>query len=472
MYQLGLLALALNRTLVLPNVSKSRLGTCYKNPFSFYYSPSSLTDLGIPTISQEDFIDWTLRRETAPTAQVVTMSNAKVDYSLGAVEIDSASDPTLVPSKPTRNLCLRAPRTRLDFAPHSPLSIYPPEGYHRSEAGRLGFGESVITTLRSRKVVSKSSRLSSPPRGPTPAPPDVLAFNYELRFPILSSTVAAAFAHPSIPEAAPFAHFPYADIWTSLGSKLVDRLAPFVAIHWRTETLTPANLAPCGKSLLDKLLELKKQYPSLRNVYLATDYPIESLDPSLGPAPRREGAAATTAAAEEVAHSGTFAKVVTPQHHAALKKFLKDFARRAKGQLRLTTFAKEQGELANEADSVLSPAFVRDLVELTTPLLRSPPRIGTVVDAQADSVPEPVTASEAILSLGQVDSGLYGILDKLVAMRAELFVTGTPGVGSSTVGACAKLSSFTNQLVAAREERMAAGEGLWNTVEHFELAGR
>jgi hypothetical protein len=33
---------------------------------------------------------------------------------------------------------------------------------------------------------------------------------------------------------------------------------------------------------------------------------------------------------------------------------------------------------------------------------------------------------------------------------------------SSTVGACAKLSSFTNQLIAAREDRIAAGEeGLW-----------
>lgn len=450
----------MNRTLVLPNVSKSRLGTCYKNPFSFYYAASSLSDLGIPTISQEDFIDWTLRRDAAPTAQVVTMSNAKPDYSLGAIEIDSAADPTLIPSKPTRNLCLRAPRTRLDFAPHSPLSIYPPDGYHRSEAGRLGFGESVITTLRSRKVVSKSSRLSSSSRAPTPAPPDVLAFNYELRFPILSPLVAGAFAPPSLPEAAPFSHFPYSDVWSSLGEQLVSRLSPFVAIHWRTETLTPANLAPCGKSLLDKLLELKREHPSLQNVYLATDYPIESLDPSLGPV-------SSTGAPIEVAHSGTFAKVVTAQHHAAMKQFLRDFERQAKGQLRLTTFAKEQGELAAEAETALPSMLATDLVDLVTPSLR--PKQGAPGRDQT-TAQEPVTAAEAITSLARIDSGLYGILDKLVAMRAELFVTGTPGVGSSTVGACAKLSSFTNQLIAAREDSVAqGGTGLWNTVEHFEL---
>lgn len=464
LYQLGLLALALNRTLVLPNVAKSRLGTCYKNPFSFYYSPTSLSDLGIPTISQEEFIDWTVRRDASPSAQVVTMGNAKSDYSLGAIEIDSAADPGLVPSKPTRNLCLRAPKTRLDFSGHSPLAIYPPEGYHKSEAGRLGFGEKVITTLRSRKVVSKSSRLSGSTQAKAAAPPpDVLAFNYELRFPILSPAVSSAFAAPTLPEPLPFSHFSYADVWNSLGEQLVDRLAPFVAIHWRTETLLPANLAPCGQSLINKLLELKRQYPSLRNVYLATDYPIESLDPTLGPA--------SQPGEEAVAHSGTFAKVVTPQHHTAMRRFLRDFKKRAKGQLRLTTFAREQAELAAEADSVLPPALAQRLVELTTPLLRRPASSDS--KARSLALAEPVTASEAILSLAKVDSGLYGILDKLVAMRAELFVTGVPGVGSSTVGACAKLSSFTNQLIAAREDRIAAGEeGLWNTVEHFALSGK
>ncbi|GAA5976395.1 hypothetical protein JCM10908_005484 [Rhodotorula pacifica] len=463
LYQLGLLALALNRTLVLPNVSKSRLGTCYQNPFSFYYSPSSLSELGIPTISQEDFIDWTLRRETSPSAQVVMMGNAKADYSLGAIEIDSSADPYLVPSKPSRNLCLRAPKTRLDFSRHSPLSIYPPEGYHKSEAGRLGFGEKVITTLRSRKVVSKSSRLSSSTRAKaTVAPPDVLGFNYELRFPILSPAVSSAFAAPSLPQPSPFSHFAYADVWNSLGEQLVERLSPFVAIHWRTETLLPANLAPCGQSLINKLLELKRSHPTLRNVYLATDYPIESLDPTLG------AAAATEAGEEAVAHSGTFAKSVTPQHHTAMRRFLRDFKKRfAKGQLRLTTFAREQAELAAEADSVLPPALAQRLIELTTPSLRP------AVAGDDVSLSSPVTASEAILSLARVDSGLYGILDKLVAMRAELFVTGVPGLGSSTVGACAKLSSFTNQLIAAREERIAAGEeGLWNTVEHFALDGK
>jgi len=505
LYQLGLLALALNRTLVLPNVSRSRLGTCYKNPFAFYYSESSLSDLGIRTISQADFVAWTHRRDRQPSAQVVTMANAKAGYPQGAVEIDSASDPTLVPSKPTRNLCLRAPRTRLDFAGHSPLAMYPPEGYHKSEAGRLGFGESVINTLRSHEVGSRSSRASSS-RLAAFALPDVLAFNYELRFPIMSPAVAAALAPSSsstsssslddpAPVPLPFAHFPYAEVWTSLADVVAARLSPFVAIHWRTETLTPGNLAPCASSLLAKLAALKRRHPSLRHVYLATDYPIEQLDPSLAP---------SVDPGTQVAHSGTFAKSVTEQHHVAMRRFLRDFKRTfAPGRgsaagppLELTTFSKEQAALAQGADdgTTLPPRLAAQLANLTSPLLASSPSTPPLDLDDPTSVS--ARARATLVSLGTLDSGLYGILDKLVAAQAELFVTGVPGAGSSTAGACAKLSSFTTQLVGAREalweEQGGAGAGaeeggglsagdergalvpgrLWNTVAHFSLSGK
>ncbi|GAA5921479.1 hypothetical protein JCM3775_003068 [Rhodotorula graminis] len=510
LYQLGLLALALNRTLVLPNVSKSRLGTCYRNPFAFYYSEASLSDLGIRTISQADFVAWTIRRDGQPSAQVVTMANAKAGYPQGAVEIDSASDPTLVPSKPTRNLCLRAPRTRLDFAGHSPLAMYPPEGYHKSEAGRLGFGESVINTLRSHEVGSRSSRASSS-RLAAFALPDVLAFNYELRFPILSPAVAANLAPSSsssssdglalVQEPLPFAHFPYAETWTSLADVVASRLSPFVAIHWRTETLTPGNLAPCASSLLAKLAALKREHPSLRHVYLATDYPIEQLDPQLAP---------SVDPGTEVAHSGTFAKSVTEQHHVAMRRFLRDFKRtfapgrgRAAGPpLELTTFSKEQAALAQGDDGAsLPPRLAAQLANLTSPTL-SPATSSSTGALDDDPVSVSARAQATLRSLGTLDSGLYGILDKLVAAQAELFVTGVPGAGSSTAGACAKLSSFTTQLVGAREvlwdeqggaTRGGGGEGpsgdegegarageqgvlvpgrLWNTVAHFSLSGK
>ncbi|GAA6000413.1 hypothetical protein JCM10207_008001 [Rhodosporidiobolus poonsookiae] len=494
LYQLGLLALSLNRTLVLPNVSKSRLGTCYRNPFAFYYSPSSLSSLGIRTLPLDDFIQWTQQRDPPPSAQVVSVVNGRPGvYTAGAVEVDSASDPASVPAKPSRNLCLRAPRTRLDFSAHSPLALFPPEGFHKSENSRLAFGESVVHTLSSGDVAAQSSRRSAAALssfgagedGKAPLP-DVLAFNYELRFPILSPARAVLLAPPSppsssddleaepepIPEPLPFAHFPYAAPWVALGDLIAARLSPYIAVHWRTEALTPSNLRPCATSLIEKLLALKQRHPSLQTVYLATDYPVEALDPSLG------------AGGVEIPHSGTFAKAVTEQHHAAFRRFLREFERRLAdpAKLRLTTFSKELAELE------LPPALAADIAAFTTPPL--PPSLD---GAPSDPPPPPPTK----LDLSTLDTGLFGILDKAVAVHAELFITGMPGVGSSTVGACAKLSSFTNQLVEAREGRMSAqrsqGEGeeeeeregeeaekgeretvpgeLWNTVAHFSLTG-
>ena len=179
LYQLGLLAAALNRTVVLPNLIRSRLGTCYANPFSFYYSQDALNDLGMPSISQAQFIDWANQRDPSATAQIVSMSNPKADYPTGAIEIDSTSDPTLVPGKPDRKLCLQPPKSFLNFTHYSPLAVFPPESWHKLDETRLAFGESVINTLRSDEVYAKSSRsaLAKLEDGSQPTP-DVLVLNY------------------------------------------------------------------------------------------------------------------------------------------------------------------------------------------------------------------------------------------------------------------------------------------------------
>jgi hypothetical protein len=475
-------------------VSKSRLGTCYRHPFAFYYSPESLSALGIPTITQEDFLLWTLQRDPPPSAQTVSIVNAKPGvYPEGSVEVDSFADPFTPAAKPNRNLCLRSPRSKLDFNSNSPLAIYPSEGYHKSEIGRLGFGQSVINTLLSSDIAAKSSRRSSSQHYDYTLP-DVLAFNYEMRFPIL--TPESVVAHltsssdtrtndedeeedfdspsPSITPPLPFSHFPYSETWSQLADSISSRLSPFISIHWRTETLTPANLSPCSESLLDKIFLLKKRYPEISNVYLATDYPIEQLDSSF--ATRGAGGELV---GEGVAHSGTFAKSITEQHHKVMKKFLRNFEYRSRrlgrDGLRLTTFAKEQNGISLDPTiSTLPTELLDKLVNLTSPI-------------DFDET-DPEAVRPTTLDLGSLDPGLLGILDKLIVTKSQLFLTGVPGVGSSTENACGKLSSFTMQLIGAREELVAMQEfeeeehgessdsdrrkdKLWNTVQHWSLNG-
>ncbi|KAM0747233.1 hypothetical protein T439DRAFT_350076 [Meredithblackwellia eburnea MCA 4105] len=451
LYQLGLLAVALNRTLVLPHVAKSRLSACYRNPFTFYYSPDSLSRLGIPTISQLDFLEWAERRDPAPEAQVVSMVSAKQDYTAGAIEIDSASDATAVPGKPSRNLCLKPPRGRLDFSTRSPLALYPPEGYHRSESGRLGYGESVVNTLSSAEVGAKSLRIGLG-GGMSYEPPEVLAFNFELRFPIMAPSVVEIFnppptqdpndgAYDELPASTtplPFSHFEYSSTWNELASSIASHLSPFIAIHWRTETLPPTNLAPCASSLVKKILAVKSKYPQIKNIYLATDYPIE--DPS-------------------AAHSGTFAKVVTEQHHAAFRTFLKEVEKKlVKGKgMKLTSYVNVEGEV------------------------QVPEGLKEALASASTTSPDGVVTGPN--SLAELDAGLMGIVDKAVAMRAEIFLSGFPGVGKEATNGCAKVSSFTNQIIEARERRWSAqeevgigemelGEGMmWNKVGRWSVKG-
>ncbi|KAM0788084.1 hypothetical protein ACM66B_001253 [Microbotryomycetes sp. NB124-2] len=493
LHQLGMLAMSLNRTLVLPNVSKSRMGTCYANPFDFYYSSSSLEDLGIPTITHEDFVAWTLQRDPPPSAQVVSMMSAKSSYPQGAIEIDSASDPYLVPNKPTRNFCLRQPKTKLDFNQKSPLVIYPPEGYHKNDNSRRSFGESCVNTLKSRDVAARSSRAATVrDDDDDELLPDVYAFNYELRYPMMSPAVVTSFqtdlttsTSATLPD---FQHFEYSDLWHDLSDVIVQRLSPFIAIHWRTETLSSQNLVPCATRLVNKLVSLKRVYPEIETVYLATDYPIEDL---------LDDTTTTTT----IPHSGTFAKAVLPQHHQAFQQFIKLFeqefgaGRKGRGgggqgnKLRLTTFAREQKELEGRD---VSDSFKQRIIPLM-PFFK-PEQEDLGQDVNDDGSRTTMTQHEGgggiefekgQLDVGLVDPGLYGILDKLIVTRSQVFLTGLPssgGTGSNVGGACAKLSSFTNQMIEARERMRGLQHGgedggerrkeeLWNTVTHWSLKG-
>ena len=153
-------------------------------------------------------------------------------------------------------------------------------------------------------------------------------------------------------------------------------------------------LTPCAASLLETLKELAATHPDIKTVYLATDYPIEDLESG------RDGL---------VAHSGTFARLITEDHHRAMRMFLNAFRKDQVGGLQLTTYEREQ-----QAGRVRLPDEAED---------------GTHTD------------------LAELDSGLIGIVDKNMAMAAEIFITGVSGE-------CGKESSFTRQIVADRKVRL------------------
>lgn len=264
----------------------------------------------------------------------------------------------------------------------------------------------------------------------------------------MGPAVVGLFSPPETPLPLPFAHFPYADTWTTLAERLAESLGPSIAVHWRTETLASGSLVPCAASLLVALGQLAKEYPEIKTVYLATDYPFD--DPL-------------------VAHSGTFSKVVTEQHHTAFRALLKGWGKDLKG-LRLTSFEREQ----KLGLPWLPEGLQSVLANTTTGVVGAPSEGGEAVVGETE-----VTEAGAPAGLEDLDAGLMGIIDKAIAMRAEVFLTGYAGVGKEAAGSCAKVSSFTEQIIAAREKRRAAEESgeeetretgrLWNSVTRWSV---
>lgn len=259
--------------------------------------------------------------------------------------------------------------------------------------------------------------------------PDVLAIHYSLRFSILTPRVASKFS-PTLSSPRPFSHFAPAPMWTEVADRIVTRLAPFAAIHWRIETLPTSHLPACASSLVDQIVTLRSRQPQLKSVYLATDYPLSMLsEDSKGKATK--------------ANSDTFTKSLSPEHHAALRGFLAELKKRAP-DLHLTSY---QPELAS---------------------LSLPSPLPTLLEALPSDR----------RSLNDLDSGVPSLIDKLVAQRAAWFFAGLASEGKGTEAdelACGKSSSYTEEIVEGRARRMEEdGEGgeVWNEVEHFSMRGK
>ncbi|KAF8150192.1 hypothetical protein B0H34DRAFT_626101, partial [Crassisporium funariophilum] len=159
-------------------------------------------------------------------------------------------------------------------------------------------------------------------------------------------------------------------------------------VHWRMETVDADVLSECAHALVDLLGTILREHSVVENittVWFASDYPY--------PVARRTSTQAQPVIA---AKSGTF-KDFDVRHEEAV-----DILRNA---------FDEQGELNGWK--------LTDLVQ-------------NIDEGKGDEAEE----------LFQ-DAGVMGILDKLVSIKAALFVSGSKQ--------CSRKSSFTKQVVDARQ---------------------
>jgi GDP-fucose protein O-fucosyltransferase len=431
--QLLQLARSLNRTLVLPNVGKSRLGTCLKWEFGVYYNERQfLSQIGISSghiedgddidvVSMDSFKSWMNDRLDPPVGQIIsvnwsTPSQNHLDqlHPLSIFrrkELDVYVHHNLIdPSTQfKRARCLSLKFNRLDFIDtFSPLSIVFTTHSRKSlENGSLA--QALVNELREesncfaahRRVIASNvhgearyndrqmisehldnGHLVNDHIPPSKAP-DVLIVNWDLRLPLFPTTTTLS---------APLATLNYSQRLQALTTRLTKQISPYLAVHWRMESVSPEVLPTCAENLVSTLHYLLNENDKtigagINHVWLATDISLSLVSDSY-----REGTVPT----EEVVGSGTF-KILTEDHIQALQT-LRD------------AFSPDYGGILSRFKLI----GLRDELER---MKRNGEEIDNLVDGNS--------RQEEVLD----DSGVLGILDKLVAMRSTVFVSGGNGCG-------------------------------------------
>ncbi|KAI8137419.1 hypothetical protein BJV82DRAFT_583700 [Fennellomyces sp. T-0311] len=186
----------------------------------------------------------------------------------------------------------------------------------------------------------------------------------------------------------------YNDRWIQLADQIAHQLSPFVAIHWRMERLEPVdNMVPCAESLVTKVKAIEAQHDQPLKIFLLTDYP-HLLRSSIA-----------------VPESMSFKlNELKQQHHDAVQHVYERL------DVTVTTLQKEN---------------------VPIPYDELPAEHWNII-------PVPPYAKPS-------DSSVLGIVDKLVAMRAQYFLAGKPTV-------CGKSSSFTKRITVERTQAHEAGD--------------
>ncbi|KAF7726879.1 hypothetical protein EC973_008386 [Apophysomyces ossiformis] len=189
--------------------------------------------------------------------------------------------------------------------------------------------------------------------------------------------------------------------WHRIAEDIATKLQPFVAVHWRMERLEPlSNLMPCAQSLVKKVKGIESEQDI--KFFLLTDYPhlLNTSEPE----------------------SRSFkANELKLEHHEAIRHVYQHL------DVTLTTLDRSDHPVV---DHELPPSW------------------------HVYKVPAHVKP---------YDPGVLGIVDKLVAMRAQWFFAGKPGV-------CGRSSSFTSQIIYDRQAALEAGHpSLREAVDTFDL---
>jgi hypothetical protein len=275
--QLLELARALNRTLVLPNVGKDRLGTCRRWRFGVYYDEQALSDelKGDPNaiVQQDGFRAWVDSLASPPSSQLVfldrtypkgfppTAVSGQIDGSPGVYTHNDSDAAAVLYSQAG---CLNRKLPRLDL-----IGLFPPLSFvvgdrrkqesNGDEISQILLGKLSELTLTHAQSESAMETYNHSIYGSNPAhvSPDVLIVSWNIPTPIF--------------QPYPIPVLRYSPQLRALATRLARRLGPHIAVAWDVDTSKVDAVLGCVEALRSTLHYMLSSYERLgiRNIWLA-----------------------------------------------------------------------------------------------------------------------------------------------------------------------------------------------------------
>ncbi|KIY48612.1 hypothetical protein FISHEDRAFT_73583 [Fistulina hepatica ATCC 64428] len=250
------LAHKLNRTVVLPNVAKSRLGVCGQWKFGEYYDADALAraiehDGGMVPVDQPTFKTWLDCQTGDVPAQLVWLGTKPLPSESDAMHRFSDFGMHVMDRAALAQLKLKLPSCFPKRFAKLDVRQYPQVYMHPKTRGAQAIGPSIADALR---LMDDS---------------EVLVVNWDLRYPVFEDMSTDPDVLPTHEQQPALAYAPQLhDLATRLAPS-----EPYIAVHWRMESVNPDVLAGCVAQLIDVLARLRDDH-DITAVWFASDAPL------------------------------------------------------------------------------------------------------------------------------------------------------------------------------------------------------
>ncbi|EPT05501.1 hypothetical protein FOMPIDRAFT_1044832 [Fomitopsis schrenkii] len=270
------LAKVLNRTVVLPNVGKGRVGTCQRWDFDTYFDiASAVRTNGGRAMLMDDFRTWVDARPRSPTMHSVVVDDGPKHNGSATVEHSSAMQE--IARKNTRCFGTRFRSLNLDDASATTVHLVPSLVFQES----LDEALMLANILSGNEPIGVSSQAGPPPEG-LHGECSTIEADQAVRFERRNVSDADILllhwdVHRQVFPTPPDASIDYSPRIWALADKATREIQPYLAVHWHVDKVPAAVLPACADALIDMLDILLHDHSvaqDIRTVYFSSDYPL------------------------------------------------------------------------------------------------------------------------------------------------------------------------------------------------------